>query len=42
MATVLKNGLSPFKVIDEAVNAIISGKSIEYNSQFKQIIYIEA
>lgn len=32
----------PFKVIEEAINAIISGKSIEYNSQFKQIIYIEA
>lgn len=30
----------PFKVIEEAVNAIISGKSIEYNSQFSQIIYL--
>ncbi|WP_302614317.1 GIY-YIG nuclease family protein [uncultured Duncaniella sp.] len=30
----------PFKVIEEAINAIISGKSIEYNSQFKQIIYL--
>ena len=29
-----------FKVIEEAINAIISGKSIEYNSQFKQIIYL--
>ena len=30
----------PLKVIDEAVNAIISGRSIEYNPQFKQIIYL--
>lgn len=30
----------PFKVIEEAVNAIISGKLIEYNSQFSQIIYL--
>lgn len=30
----------PFKVIDEAVNAIISGKSIEYNPQLQQIIYL--
>lgn len=30
----------PFRVIDEAVNAIISGKSIEYNPQFQQIIYL--
>ncbi len=30
----------PLKVIDEAVNAIISGKPIEYNSQFRQIIYL--
>lgn len=29
----------PFKVIEEAVNAIISGKSIEYNPKFQQIIY---
>lgn len=29
----------PFKVIEEAVIAIISGKLIEYNSQFQQIIY---
>ena len=29
----------PFKVIEEAVTAIISGKPIEYNSQFQQIIY---
>lgn len=30
----------PFKVVDEAINAIISGKSIEYNSQLQQIIYL--
>lgn len=30
----------PFKVIEEAVKAIISGKSIEYNPQFQQIIYL--
>lgn len=30
----------PLKVIDEAVNAIISGKSIEYNPQLQQIIYL--
>lgn len=30
----------PFKVIEEAVKAIISGKSIEYNSQFQQIIFL--
>lgn len=30
----------PFKVIEEAVNAIISSKSIEYNPQFQQIIYL--
>jgi hypothetical protein len=30
----------PFKVIEEAINAIISGRSIEYNPQFKQIIYL--
>lgn len=29
----------PFKLIDEAVNAVISGKSIEYNPQLQQIIY---
>lgn len=29
----------PFKVIEEAVIAIISGKLIEYNPQFQQIIY---
>lgn len=29
----------PFKVIEEAIIAIISGKLIEYNSQFQQIIY---
>lgn len=29
----------PFKVIEEAIRAIISGKLIEYNSQFQQIIY---
>lgn len=29
----------PFKVIEEAVTAIISGKTIEYNPQFQQIIY---
>ena len=32
----------PLKVIDEAINAIISGKSIEYNSQLNQIIYLQA
>ena len=30
----------PFKVIEDAINAIISGRSIEYNPQFKQIIYL--
>lgn len=30
----------PFKVIEEAVKAIISGKTIEYNPQFQQIIYL--
>lgn len=30
----------PFRVIEEAVNAIISGKSIEYNPQLQQIIYL--
>ncbi len=30
----------PFKVIEEAVKAIISGKLIEYNPQFQQIIYL--
>jgi len=30
----------PFKVIEEAVTAIISGKTIEYNPQFQQIIYL--
>lgn len=30
----------PLKVIEEAVNAIILGKSIEYNPQFQQIIYL--
>lgn len=29
----------PFKVIEEAINSIILGKVIEYNSQFQQIIY---
>ncbi|MBQ7870363.1 MAG: GIY-YIG nuclease family protein [Prevotella sp.] len=29
----------PFKVIEEAVTAIIAGKPIEYNPQFQQIIY---
>lgn len=29
----------PFKVIEEAVQAIISGKSIEYNPYLQQIIY---
>ena len=29
----------PFKAIEEAVNAIIAGKPIEYNPQFQQIIY---
>lgn len=32
----------PLKVVDEAVNAIISGKRIEYNPQFQQIIYLQA
>ena len=30
----------PFKVIEEAVTAIISGKPIEYNPQLQQIIYL--
>lgn len=30
----------PFKVIQEAINAIIIGKPIEYNPQFQQIIYL--
>lgn len=30
----------PFKMIDKAVNAIISGKSIEYNPRLQQIIYL--
>lgn len=30
----------PFRVIEEAFNAIISGKSIEYNSQLHQITYL--
>lgn len=30
----------PFKVIEEAIAAIIAGKSIEYNPQFQQIIYL--
>ena len=30
----------PFKVIEEAINAIILGKPIEYNAQFHQIIYL--
>lgn len=30
----------PFNVIEEAVNAIISGKPIEYNSQLQHIIYL--
>ena len=30
----------PFKVIEEAVNAIILGKPIEYNPQFQKIIYL--
>lgn len=29
----------PLKVIEEAIKAIISGKPIEYNPQFQQIIY---
>ena len=29
----------PFKVIEEAVNAIILGKPIEYNPKFQQLIY---
>ena len=29
----------PFKVIEEAINAIILGKPIEYNPQLLQIIY---
>lgn len=30
----------PFKLIDEAVNAVIYSKSIEYNPQLQQIIYL--
>ena len=30
----------PFRVIEDAVNAIISGKSIEYNPQLHQITYL--
>lgn len=30
----------PFKVIEEAIIAMVSGKSIEYNPQFQQIIYL--
>ncbi len=30
----------PLKIIEESVNAIISGKSIEYNPQLQQIIYL--
>lgn len=30
----------PFKVIEESINAIISGKAIEYNTKFQQIIYL--
>lgn len=30
----------PFKVIEEAIKAIIVGKPIEYNPQFQQIIYL--
>lgn len=30
----------PFKVIEEAINAIILGKPIEYNAQFHQVIYL--
>lgn len=29
----------PLRVIEEAINAIISGKAIEYNTQFQHIIY---
>lgn len=29
----------PFKVIEEAINAIIAGKVIEYNPRFQQLIY---
>lgn len=31
--------ISPFKLIEEAINAIILGKPIEYNPHFLQIIY---
>lgn len=31
----------PFKVIKEAITAIVAGKSIEYNPQLQQIIYLE-
>ncbi|MBD5391663.1 GIY-YIG nuclease family protein [bacterium] len=31
----------PFKVIEEGINAIILGKQIEYNPQFKKIIYLQ-
>ncbi len=32
----------PLKVIEEAVNTIISGKPIEYNPRLQQIIYLQA
>ncbi len=31
----------PFNVIKEAITAIVAGKSIEYNPQLQQIIYLE-
>lgn len=30
----------PFKIIEEAITAIISGKSVEYNPQLKKLIYL--
>lgn len=30
----------PFKIIEEAINAIISGQLVEYNPQLKQLIYL--
>ena len=31
----------PFKVIEEAVKAIISGNAIKYNPKYQQIIYLK-
>ncbi|MBO5268044.1 MAG: GIY-YIG nuclease family protein [Muribaculaceae bacterium] len=30
----------PFRAVEEAVNAVISGKSIEYNPQLQHIVYL--